>query len=180
MQRSGRLFWNLAKVHVYSASKKTAESAAKSRIYFEYALTRRRASIFAGKRALSLVWELFASGYVLRIIACTASIFRVNYEILKNYTCRRVKAGNAGDFQHSGSFRRSSLHARPYALTPVGRQRHDPFKTMQKSWETPTNKRPFLLQIAASHRSVRYNTKKIDRPFSQNTVQCLKYFCNWL
>ena len=54
------------------------------------------------------------------------------------------------------------------------------YNQLQKCRDTPTNKRPFLLQIAASHRSVRYNTKKMYRPFSQNTVQCLKYFCNWL
>ena len=64
--------------------------------------------------------------------------------------------------------------------SPLPGPKNHNYKQLQKSWETPTNKRPFLLQIAASHRSVRYNTKKIDRPFSQNTVQFLKYFCNWL
>ena len=73
-------------------------------------------------------------------------------------------------------------------------------------------KKPFILQIAASHRSMRYNTdlppiqscsskfwawsciaSNSDKGWtgvtstrswtghlSQNTVQCLKYFCNWL
>ena len=79
---------------------------------------------------------------------------------------------------------------------------------------TSTKKQPFMLQIAACHRSVRYNNdlplppiQSCSSTFSawsciasnfdkgrwgitsirlwtshlcQNTVQCLKYFCNWL
>ena len=87
------------------------------------------------------------------------------------------------------------------------------YNQLQKCWDTPTKKRPFLLQIAPGHRSVRYKT---DLPLPshsklflqvlrmvlwaslirggggitstrscrghlwQNTVHCLKYFCNWL
>ena len=32
------------------------------------------------------------------------------------------------------------------------------YNQLQKCWDTPTKKWPFLLQIAAGHRSVRYNT----------------------
>ena len=75
--------------------------------------------------------------------------------------------------------------------------------TSCKNVEThPQKKRSFLLQIAAGYRSVRYNTdlpppshsklflhkgkRNITSTRSwtgrlrQNTVQCLKYFCNWL
>ena len=34
---------------------------------------------------------------------------------------------------------------------------------LQKCWDTPTKKRPFLLQIAPGHRSVRYNTENSRR-----------------
>ena len=88
------------------------------------------------------------------------------------------------------------------------------YNQFQKCWDTPTKKRPFLLQIAPGHRSVRYNWPPSSFPFKvvppsfedglvllaslirggggitstrswgghlcQNTVQCLKYFCNWL
>ena len=32
---------------------------------------------------------------------------------------------------------------------------------LQKCWDTPTKKRPFLLQIAPGHRSLRYNTTSL-------------------
>ena len=32
------------------------------------------------------------------------------------------------------------------------------YNQLQKCWDTPTKKRPFLIEIAASHTSVRYNT----------------------
>ena len=32
------------------------------------------------------------------------------------------------------------------------------YNQLQKCWDTPTENRPFLLQIAPGHRSVRYNT----------------------
>ena len=34
----------------------------------------------------------------------------------------------------------------------------DCYNQLQKCWDTPTEKRPFLLQIAPGHRSVKYNT----------------------
>ena len=63
-----------------------------------------------------------------------------------------------------------------------------------------TKKQPFLLQTTASHRSVRYNTdlqvlskvfvllggggmtstRSWEGHLSQNTIHCLKCFCNWL
>ena len=37
-------------------------------------------------------------------------------------------------------------------------QRTSCYNQLQKWWDTPTEKRPFLLQIAPGHRSVKYNT----------------------
>ena len=84
---------------------------------------------------------------------------------------------------------------------------------LQKCWDTPMEKRPFSLQIALGHRSVKYNTdvpppshvvplsfeyglvllatlirggggitsrRSWTGHLCQNTVQCLKCFCNWL
>ena len=49
----------------------------------------------------------------------------------------------------------------------------DSYKQLQKCWDTPTKKRPFLLQIAPGHRSVRYNT---DLPPIQS---CSSKFWVW-
>ena len=47
------------------------------------------------------------------------------------------------------------------------------YNQLQKCWDTPTKKWPFLLQIAASHRSVRYNTDLPPPPHSKLFFQVL-------
>ena len=44
-----------------------------------------------------------------------------------------------------------------YSL-PFGQAVQCSYNQLQKWWDTPTEKRRFLLQIAPSHRSVKYNT----------------------
>ena len=75
----------------------------------------------------------------------------------------RLKALNLSFFPHIQAIRKST---REYIFPKYDRSWVFEYLSvwvffynqLQKWWDTPTEKRPFLLQIAPGHRSVKYNT----------------------
>ena len=92
---------------------------------------------------------------------------KASFAILKvQYTVTRVENVVQKIFILSiviKAFKKSVMFlCKPFGKSLLGIQRLGSISTcydqVQKYWDTPKKKRPFLLQIAPGHRSVRYNT----------------------
>ena len=84
-------------------------------------------------------------------------------EVSLFYPCARTSSstydGRGGPAKRYTHHCNTSLCTFPVIWRPgTGRLYTSCYNQLQKCWDTPTKKRPFLLQIAPGHRSVRYNT----------------------